>query len=512
MARKPFYLIIVLILCATTARAQFNINRMLVSGEVALQYEDYVLSIQYFNRIINQRPNLYQPWHLRGAAKFYLDDYQGAEADASEAIRLNPYVDLIYDLRAISRIRQNDYKNAITDYTSAININPTQRNYWFNRAICNMQIKDYDLALAQTDTIIRRWSGFASAYSLKAEILLHQNDTTEAVRWLDKSLEVDPYDGNTWMTNASISLSRQEWNRADSCLTQAIHLRPMHVGSYLNRALARYNMNKLSGAMSDYNLALDIDPNNFLAHYNRGLLLMQLGADNDALDDFDYVLTIEPENVMAIFNRGLLRDNTGDLIGAIEDYTKVINQFPNFWTGLEQRAACYRKLGQIGLAEKDEFVVYKAQMDKRLGIQPRWTEEQVREVRKRGEIDPDMYGSLVVDDSDAIQEYQSEYRGRIQNRKVEFNYQPMLDDSEELTEADMTYNQAMVYIINGEKANAIAALSSAIQQDPRLAQAYYNRGLLYYNQGDKNAAIQDLSKAGELGLYDAYSVMKKMKP
>ena len=44
-----------------------------------------------------------------------------------------------------------------------------------------------------------------------------------------------------------------------------------------------------------------------------------------------------------------------------------------------------------------------------------------------------------------------------------------------------------------------------------MAEAYYNRGLLYYSQGDKKSAAKDLSKAGELGLYDAYSVIKRMK-
>ncbi len=398
---------------------------MLTSGEIALHYEDYVLSIQYFNQIISLRPQLYKPWQLRGAAKFYLEDFAGAEADASEAIRLNPYVDVIYDLRAIARIRQEKYKEAADDYTAAIKINPVQQNYWYNRAICEYSMKCYDVALQQIDTINRRWEKFANAYSLKAEIYLQKNDTVEAARWLDKSLEIDPYDGNTWMTRASVHLSRREWGLADSCLSKAIHLRPKHVPSYINRALARLNTNNLRGAMSDYDTALDLDPNNFLGHYNRGLLRMQLGADNDAISDFDYVIEMEPDNVMAIFNRGLLRDKTGDLHGAIRDYSKVIDQFPNFWVGLEHRAKCYRRLGLNARAEKDEFRIFKAQTDKHLGIQPRWSANKVKEMRKRGEIDPDKYSSIVVEDAPETHEYQSEYRGRIQNRSVTMDYRPL---------------------------------------------------------------------------------------
>ena len=93
-------------------RAQYNIDRLLTSGQMALHYEDYVLSIQYFNQIISLKPHLYLPWHLRGVAKYYLDDYVGAESDATEAMERNPYVKEIYDLRAICRIRQHHYEEA----------------------------------------------------------------------------------------------------------------------------------------------------------------------------------------------------------------------------------------------------------------------------------------------------------------------------------------------------------------------------------------------------------------
>ncbi len=651
---RKLILIACCLLSSFVAKAQFNIDRMLVSGEVALHYEDFVLSIQYFNQIIALRPHMYQPWHLRGVAKFYLEDFSGAEEDATHAIGLNPYIEDIYDLRAIARIRQEKYDEAIADYSKAITLNPTQRNFWYNRAICEMHLKNYEKAQLQTDTIISRWSSFANGYSLKAELFLQENDTLQAMDWLNKSIEIDPYNGNTWMTCAAINLARKQWREADSCLTKSIHLRPKYVPSYISRALARVNINNLRGAMSDYDTALDLDPNNFLAHYNRGLLRMQLGADNDAIEDFDYVIEMEPENVLAIFNRGILRENTGDINGAIRDYTKVINQFPNFWTGLSARARCYRKIGSIALAEKDEFVIYKAQMDKHLGIQPRWSAEKLREMRRRGEIDPDKYASIVVEDEEDTHDYQSEYRGHVQNRSISLDYRPLflislypynngmktyqafdrdverfnaktdvrqklfvacgnqglgtvamttafalvdslttdiykassnketaeilmqravaytmvqnytdaIADLDLVIQNDSTmsiawwqravcqtmmnnyniaqgmdariktalamedfdhvlslapnnayvyYDRASLNISAGNTAAAIEDYTTAIRLEPHLAEAYYNRGLLYYSQGDNVSATRDLSKAGELGLYDAYSVMKKMK-
>ena len=258
---------------------------------------------------------------------------------------------------------------------------------------------------------------------MQAEVYLLQQDTAKAVKSLDKSLELDPYDGGIWAERAVISLASQEWKEGEEYLTKSIHLLPKHPGNYINRALARYNQNNLRGAMADYDTALDLDPNNFLGHYNRGLLRAQVGDDNRGIEDFDFVLKLEPDNLMALFNRALLLEQTGNLRAAIRDYSKVIEEYPNFWFGLEHRASCYRRLGNTKQAELDEFRILKAQMDKRYGKQPRLSKKQMR---KRSDEDPEKYNQLVVADEQEVEhEYQSDYRGRVQNRKAEMNYLPM---------------------------------------------------------------------------------------
>ena len=42
--------------------AQYNTDRLVMIGRSALYYEDYVLSIQYFNQAISAKPYLYEPW------------------------------------------------------------------------------------------------------------------------------------------------------------------------------------------------------------------------------------------------------------------------------------------------------------------------------------------------------------------------------------------------------------------------------------------------------------------
>ena len=73
------------------------------------------------------------------------------------------------------------------------------------------------------------------------------------------------------------------------------------------------------------------------------------------------------------------------------------------------------------------------------------------------------------------------------------------------------FDRANHYASRKEYAKAIDDYSRALAIDANLAEAYYNRGLARILSNRKSEGIHDLSKAGELGLYDAYSVIKKYK-
>ena len=88
-------------------------------GRNALYFEDYVLSIQYFNQVINAKPYLADPYFFRGLAKMNLDDFSGAESDCSEAIERNPFVVNAYQVRGLARIQQNKLEDAVKDYVKA---------------------------------------------------------------------------------------------------------------------------------------------------------------------------------------------------------------------------------------------------------------------------------------------------------------------------------------------------------------------------------------------------------
>ncbi len=55
-------------------QAQLNTERVMNIGRNALYFEDYILSIQYFNQVIKVKPYMAEPYFYRAAAKLSLED------------------------------------------------------------------------------------------------------------------------------------------------------------------------------------------------------------------------------------------------------------------------------------------------------------------------------------------------------------------------------------------------------------------------------------------------------
>ena len=75
--------------------------------------------------------------------------------------------------------------------------------------------------------------------------------------------------------------------------------------------------------------------------------------------------------------------------------------------------------------------------------------------------------------------------------------------------AFLYYDRGNMYAAIKDYGKATEDYSKALEIDPTLAEAYFNRGMAYILTGDKTKGIVDLGKAGELGLYEAYSIIKQ---
>ena len=98
--------------------------------------------------------------------------------------------------------------------------------------------------------------------------------------------------------------------------------------------------------------------------------------------------------------------------------------------------------------------------------------------------------------------------------EAKIGYGQALDDLREVLrlEPDMVYAQyniGNIYVQLHEYDKAIAAYSRVLERDARFPEAYYNRGVTRLIDGHVQEGLADLSRAGELGIYGAYNLIKR---
>ena len=71
------------------------------------------------------------------------------------------------------------------------------------------------------------------------------------------------------------------------------------------------------------------------------------------------------------------------------------------------------------------------------------------------------------------------------------------------------FNLGNLRCLSSSMVEAIESYDQAIRLYPYMGDAYYNRGLVLIYLKDREKGCIDLSRAGELGVADAYSVIKK---
>jgi tetratricopeptide (TPR) repeat protein len=73
------------------------------------------------------------------------------------------------------------------------------------------------------------------------------------------------------------------------------------------------------------------------------------------------------------------------------------------------------------------------------------------------------------------------------------------------------YNKANLLFENHDYEGAIQLYTKALQADPDMAEAYLNRGLTYIYVDKLKEGLQDLSNAGERGIYQAYHLISRFR-
>ena len=675
-------ILLILVVCISYpshSYAQFNTDRIISIGRNALYFEDYVLSIQYFNQVIKLKPYLTEPYLLRAIAKINLADYTGALRDLNICIDNNPFQPGAYYTRGYVYRQLNEYQKAEQDFNNALLYDPDNKTYRLLRADAKANQQQYTEALKDIDYLLKREPKDPNLLFEKGVISLNNQDTTTAIQCIQLSATYDSQNPANWSALGVIYLQMGQEKEAMNYLTQSINLGSKWAGDYINRGILHYKWHNYKAALSDYNQAITLEPQNSQCYYNRGMLRHELGDYNNALSDFNQAIDLSPNKYEMYYQRAVVNMQLRQWEKAIEDLDILIQTYPYFLPSYHLIAQAHSKLGHdkqaytyrqtaIRLEEKKDSIqiaqktsqdtlhspntdlqIAKAQPQKRdrrkeFSTRAQSQSEQNQQnkpyqsltrgdvqnrhadVINRNNISLSYYGSnnglirtnyshplieqinhqhalpaplrlteqeisLTVDMvnmhfeqitrlSNQIDLYGNNYKLLDDKQKrhiaklyfaraIEFalvqDYESAIDDCTRTIILDHTfylayfaranwrykiisvqryesdnnkeihlaleimlrdydfiinkvpdfhyayYNKANILCAQKEFKDAIAYYSKAIEIDEDFAEAYFNRGLTYIYTDEVNKGIDDLSKAGELGIYQAYNLISRFK-
>ena len=406
--------------------AQLNTDRITAIGRNALYFDDYVLSIQYFNQVIKLKPYLSEPYLLRAIAKIQLGDYTGAEMDCNAAIKRNPFQPGAYYTRGFIYRQTDQLEKAQQDFNEALIFAPENRTYIAMRADVLAQLEQYDLALQDINHLLHRDPQSAALHYEKGSICIRSNDTIGALNAFTHATEYDSQNPANWSALGLVQLMQDNQEEALSSLSKSIEYGSKWAGDYINRGIIYYRKHNYRSALADYDKAVALAPRDAQCYYNRGVLRQELGDYNRALEDLTQAINYAPDRVEIYYQRGMVQLQLRQWQEALNDFTTIMNRYPYFLPAYYLAAQAETSLGHGKAATQLRQQAYQLEQ-KKDSIQSLQTTMQVAESQPQQRDRRKEFSQLAAQNQETNDEenkYDSDTRGSVQKRYADVVNEP----------------------------------------------------------------------------------------
>lgn len=516
--------------------------------------QQFDLAIQDFNRFIRREPREGDAYLNRGACYLFLGDTTQAMADYNKAISLNRYDPEGYIRRSRVYGMQENYDAAIADLNRAIALDSTNTYAFFNRALLQYNRKEVRAALDDLNRVLKEEPGNALTLYNRALILSQVGDYTAALDDYDRVLNINPNNVLAYFNRASVFMELGRWRDAMDDYSKAINLYPDFAQAYMNRAYAKNMLGQYNSSKKDYEIA-----QKKIAEYKaRSTDSTVHSAFADTSRKFDALLALDADFAKKDFDNELLQYRDVDIrlkplfkFSAVDEEVQInylnrrfeddaleafLKASPvpvrfaaakeaSLATGDRRRAEIDRQVAAgrtpanlfaKALLEADNKQFNNAMLcyDAAIALEP----DNAWFYINRGALQAEMIDFissiennvqvLTLDNTKTV-------RTRVQDQVTRsYDYTPALHDmtrAEELLPDSpyIHYNLGNLYCLSNDLPESISQYTKAIELAPKIGEAYYNRGLVQIYLKDREKGCIDLSVAGELGIADAYSVIKK---
>ena len=525
--------------------------------------QQFELAVADFDKYIRKQPKDPSAFLNRGASHLFLGDTLKAFNDYNKAIKLDRFDPEGYVRRGRLYAEQKDYDNAIADMDKAIELDTLNTFAYFNRAIIHYEKQDYRKAMADLNKVLDEEPGNALTLYNRGLIHAQLGAYEEALSDLDRVLNINPENVLAYFNRASIFIELGMLENAVDDYDMAIELYPDFAKAYMNRSYVKNLLGDMKSSKKDYDTAqrkvkeyreknitnagsfadttkkysslLSLDAEFAKKDFNDELLQnrdinvrlrpLYKFALTDKRDDTNYALARGYENPLLV--KFLTELPVPVVIGNEEmavDEAVLSRAEAVAWQGDSPQAFFLRALCES--AQK--------QFNSSLGNYSKAVESSAERASERLTQFDDYYaafyymnrGVLRADMIEFIASIESNVqvltmddsgntRARVKDQvNRSYDYGDAIQDMQAAAEIlpDIPYiyfNLGNLYCLSKEHVKSIENYTKAIELYSYMGDAYFNRGLVLIYLKDKEKGCIDLSRAGELGVQDAYGVIKK---
>ncbi|MBR5170974.1 MAG: tetratricopeptide repeat protein [Muribaculaceae bacterium] len=501
------------------ALSKKNASAYVMRAEIATRsLHDFESALADMDSAIMLEPRYAGYFINRAYMKYNLDDYFGAMADYDYAIVLDPASQEAHFNRGLLRAEVGDNNKAISDFTFVLENNPSNFMALYNRALLHMRTRQYREAVADFTAILKKYPNFEAGYMARGEAKRRMGDNKGSEADYEKAMaifrrnktHVSNFDPAEIEATAAIKKAEQRalsgedepetaediMNRFNTLLTvtdtdpvkpeyanrQRGHVQndnieveplPMFTLSYYEQDNKLNSKTHYIREIGDINDSRLLPGKLTLANGETPLSEEEIQRHFGNIEYYNSLLTSAKPRSVDYFARGMEYLMVKNCDAAITDADSAISKSPDFTLAYILRADArniHYRMDQARDAESDEWVT---------GAPDAKSHAMLRMRQDVTQLD------MMMSDLDQVI--------KLSPNNV-YAY----------------YNKGNLYMLQGDFTSAISCYSTAIELKPDLAEAYYNRGLMYLRMGNKAQGVNDLSKAGELGVLPSYNILKRM--
>ena len=192
---------------------------------------------------------------------------------------------LAYNNRGVARKQAGDRQGALADFTEAIDLNPRDARAWVNRANLHFDAGELDAALKDYNKSLELDLKNAEAYASRGAAYGAQNRYDLAERDLSRAIELDPTLEDAFGNRALLYANTKRFNEELADIDRYLRLKPDDAEMMNMRALTLIELNRLPEAESEFDRAIQISPSTGAFYLNRSRLYQRTGRKTQALDD-----------------------------------------------------------------------------------------------------------------------------------------------------------------------------------------------------------------------------------